>query len=64
MVIEPVGSGKDSEDDDDIVVDGKVEVSWTQGTLQATEGIGETWTDIKGATSPYQVEATGGGAVD
>ena len=38
----------------------KVQISWTRikGILQSTDAIGGTWSDIDGATSPYQVEPT------
>ena len=38
------------------LVSDKVEVDWTQGILQSTDAIEGAWTDIDGATSPYQVE--------
>ena len=38
------------------LVSDKVEVNWTQGILQSTDAIEGAWSDIDGATSPYQVE--------
>ncbi|MCP5517481.1 MAG: immunoglobulin domain-containing protein [Verrucomicrobiales bacterium] len=45
-----------------ITLDGnKVTVSWIgAGTLQSAPGVNGPWTDVAGATSPYQTTATGG----
>jgi hypothetical protein len=39
--------------------DGKLVLSWDQGTLQSSSTLGGSWTDVAGATSPLTISFTG-----
>jgi hypothetical protein len=39
-------------------VETDVEITWSNGVLQILDAIGNTWSDVEGATNPYRVEPT------
>ena len=39
--------------------DGKIELTWERGVLQSTTAIGQAWSNVAGASSPWSVTPTG-----